>query len=320
MEGWPKTPPASFDPDTTVSWDISPIAPFDSGTFTNERQLPDGTWSPWFGHGKVDAFAAVQRALELANNQTVRVNASRTPNLPIPDRDIAGISDRLIVSRRGRIQNIQVTVDIGHSWIGDLVVRLVSPSGVRTTLHNRTGNNISNLVKTFDITSTPQLSNIVGTDISGVWALEVVDLAAEDEGTLKQWGIDATVLEDNTVRLESVPSLRILNDLESIKDSVTVPGLLNISYISIDVDITHTWCKNLNIELSGPNGKTIRLKEQATDSRSNIQTTFSSNNSSELNDFLGEEAQGNWTLSVTDSGLEKCQHTGKFNSWTLTLR
>lgn len=62
LNGYPKTPPANFDPDT--SWDISPIAPFNKGDFQNIGS-PDGTWSPWFGHGKVDAFAAVTKAIEL---------------------------------------------------------------------------------------------------------------------------------------------------------------------------------------------------------------------------------------------------------------
>ncbi len=66
MTPYGKTPPASFDPDT--SWDVSPVAPFDKGTFTTNADYPEGTWSPWYGHGKVDAFAAVKKALELKLN------------------------------------------------------------------------------------------------------------------------------------------------------------------------------------------------------------------------------------------------------------
>lgn len=59
LEGYSRTPPASYDPDT--SWDISPVAPFDSGDFSETRD--DGTWSPWFGYGLVNAEAAVEAAL-----------------------------------------------------------------------------------------------------------------------------------------------------------------------------------------------------------------------------------------------------------------
>ncbi|MCP4147151.1 MAG: S8 family serine peptidase [bacterium] len=61
MTGYPKTAPANFDLNT--SWDVSPIPPFDKGDF-NGINSPFGTWSPWFGHGKVDAAAAVQEALD----------------------------------------------------------------------------------------------------------------------------------------------------------------------------------------------------------------------------------------------------------------
>jgi subtilisin family serine protease len=57
---YPRTPPATYDPDT--GWDVSPVAPLDRGDF-EDLGLPEGSWSPWFGHGKVDAAAAVEAAL-----------------------------------------------------------------------------------------------------------------------------------------------------------------------------------------------------------------------------------------------------------------
>jgi subtilisin family serine protease len=55
-----RTPSAPYNFDT--SWDISPVAPHNTGVFKNINS-PDGTWSSWFGFGKVDAFAAVTKAL-----------------------------------------------------------------------------------------------------------------------------------------------------------------------------------------------------------------------------------------------------------------
>ncbi|NES64241.1 MAG: S8 family serine peptidase [Okeania sp. SIO2D1] len=75
LEGYPRTPPAIFDPDT--SWDVSPVAPFDKGDFIDTGD-PDGTWSPWFGHGRVDARAAVEEALRLRSSvpiSTVNYNS-----------------------------------------------------------------------------------------------------------------------------------------------------------------------------------------------------------------------------------------------------
>jgi subtilisin family serine protease len=55
-QGYPRTTP--IPQDTNTSWDVSPISPFDTGAFIDTGS-PNGTWSPWFGHGRVDAHAAV---------------------------------------------------------------------------------------------------------------------------------------------------------------------------------------------------------------------------------------------------------------------
>jgi hypothetical protein len=44
LEGYPRTLPASFDPNPT--WDVSPIAPFERGNFI-DIGAPEGSWSPW---------------------------------------------------------------------------------------------------------------------------------------------------------------------------------------------------------------------------------------------------------------------------------
>ena len=65
FSGYERTPPASFDPDT--SWDVSPVPPFDQGNFQESEGDTLGSWSPWFGYGKTDAFVAVSAALEAFN-------------------------------------------------------------------------------------------------------------------------------------------------------------------------------------------------------------------------------------------------------------
>ncbi len=64
FDNYPRTPPANYDPIPT--WDVSPIPPFDAGDF-EDIESPDGTWSSWFGHGRVDAPNAVTEAQRLRN-------------------------------------------------------------------------------------------------------------------------------------------------------------------------------------------------------------------------------------------------------------
>lgn len=87
MLAYAKTPPANFDTDT--SWDISPIAPFDKGDFKNVGGT-DGTWSPWFGHGRVDAFNAVKKAVELRGGANGQASLKIIAALVNPVGDDAG--------------------------------------------------------------------------------------------------------------------------------------------------------------------------------------------------------------------------------------
>ncbi len=72
-----RTPPANFDPNP--NWDVSPIAPFVDPTFVDIGD-PDGTWSPWFGHGRADAGRAVEAALQSLTATPV-IEGGRSPKL-----------------------------------------------------------------------------------------------------------------------------------------------------------------------------------------------------------------------------------------------
>ncbi len=63
LEPYAPSPPNEFEP--SADWDVSPVAPFDSGEFEA------GGWSPWFGHGRIDADKAICAALH-ANHTTSR--------------------------------------------------------------------------------------------------------------------------------------------------------------------------------------------------------------------------------------------------------
>lgn len=60
MTGYPR---CDRPGDLPAQWDVSPIAPYESGAFAGDDD-PDGTWSPWFGYGKVNARKAVELAME----------------------------------------------------------------------------------------------------------------------------------------------------------------------------------------------------------------------------------------------------------------
>ena len=115
-----------------------------------------------------------------------------SPALAIPDNTPAGVSSTIAISGPGTIAAIKVGVNIAHTFIGDLKVELVSPSGRRAVLHDRKGGGGDDIVSTFDATTSPALASLVGEPIAGNWVLEVRDLEGQDVGRLNRWSIELT--------------------------------------------------------------------------------------------------------------------------------
>ena len=103
---------------------------------------------------------------------------TRSPNLTIPD--LATVSDTITVSSSGTVASVSVTVDITHTYIGDLKIDLIAPDGTTRTLHDREGGTANNIYKTYTLPfgSVP---------ISGVWTLQINDNYDVDSGVLNSW-------------------------------------------------------------------------------------------------------------------------------------
>lgn len=117
------------------------------------------------------------------------VTGSVQPNLAVPDADPQGITSDIQILKTGTLKDITVDVDIRHTYIGDLRVDIVSPSGRIVHLHNQSGGSADNLKRSYDTSSTPDLVDLMGEDIEGVWQLRVRDLASLDTGTLVSWSL-----------------------------------------------------------------------------------------------------------------------------------
>lgn len=107
----------------------------------------------------------------------------------IPDDDDSGIVRSLEINASGKAKNVEVSVDITHTYIGDLKVTLQSPTGTNIDLHNRFGAGQDNLIQVYSAATTPDLAKLAGETISGTWSLKVADLAAQDEGKLNRWSL-----------------------------------------------------------------------------------------------------------------------------------
>ena len=115
-----------------------------------------------------------------------------TLSFDIPDNVPVGVSSAIALVEAGSVQAIKVSVDITHSYIGDLRVDLAAPSGQVVTLHNRAGGGQDNLIQVYDSAAMPALAALAGQPIQGNWTLRVADLAGRDIGKLNQWGVEVS--------------------------------------------------------------------------------------------------------------------------------
>jgi subtilisin-like proprotein convertase family protein len=122
--------------------------------------------------------------LQVNPDNLVQKTYIEVANMPIPDNNPTGINSSYDVPDAMTIWNASVTVNITHTWQGDLVVKLISPAGTEIVLHDREGSSIDDIHQTYDITS------LRGEDCAGVWTLHVSDNALIDEGTLDDWTLD----------------------------------------------------------------------------------------------------------------------------------
>jgi len=76
-----------------------------------------------------------------------------------------------------------VSVQIVHTWIGDLVVDLVAPDGSVYNLHNRSGGSADNINQTYTVNLSSETAN-------GTWNLRVRDAATFDTGRIDSWTLD----------------------------------------------------------------------------------------------------------------------------------
>ncbi|MCA1767734.1 MAG: S8 family serine peptidase [Idiomarina sp.] len=112
-------------------------------------------------------------------------------NTDIPDNDNNGITRVINVPETGVVFGADVSVDITHTWQGDLIVSLTSPEGTEHVLHDRSGGSTDDLVQTWSV------DTFNGEDMSGDWTLYVSDNAGADTGTLNHWSLTLTAVEED---------------------------------------------------------------------------------------------------------------------------
>lgn len=108
---------------------------------------------------------------------------STTTNANIPDNNSTGITSNISVNRTGASNDVKITYSIVHTYIGDLTVQLVDPTGVITTLRSSTGGSANDINES-------KLLDLGNTTATGTWGLKVIDGAGADTGYIDSWSIE----------------------------------------------------------------------------------------------------------------------------------
>ncbi len=239
------------------------------------------------------------------------------PKKTIPDGDEKGIRDVIAFDEGANVSSLKVGIHIVHPWAGDLQVTLISPLGVQAVLYDRNSTSAGELKATLDVSSTPELRNLINQPIKGDWTLWVKDLAASDEGVLNSWSIDVDGQSSNVVEAEDIPAQKIPdNDPSGIVRTVDMDHPGTVNNLEVSIDITHTYIGDLVITLTSPQGTSIELQHPADDDHDSLIKSYSTASTPELEKLIGESIKGKWKLKVADTAAEDI---GKLNRWGLKI-
>ena len=172
-------------PETTYYWRVKPNNPCGEGTFGSS-----------FGF----TTSVVNCKVFNANGQPLEISAEDTPTV----RSSIFLVEDLVIA------DVNVNLELSHTFLEDLVVTLISPSGTRVALISKNCGDLSNINAVFDdggdsinCSGNPAIGGIVkplgslsalnGESILGEWILEIEDTVPSDGGVLEDFSLEICV-------------------------------------------------------------------------------------------------------------------------------
>src|SRR6476469_5401648 len=150
--------------DKIVDPDPDPQFGFRKGTYEANGR------SDWFGFGKVNAFRAVQaaqRQMATTLSSSQQVQGRNDSSMAIPDYDFNGIKSAIPINDPSLVRDIQVTVNLEHSFLGDLEISLIAPRGQTVLLQGRTLGRRTQLQTSYSLQNTPLLRKLLNHSAAG---------------------------------------------------------------------------------------------------------------------------------------------------------
>jgi subtilisin-like proprotein convertase family protein len=162
----------------------------------------------------------------LVNCNAAPCDIFTSTNVPvsIPNNQTATVTSSLSIPASGSVTDVNVkNLNITHTWINDLIIKIISPAGTEVTLINQICGDQDNMLTNLDDETAPYsslpcppvnngnyqplqaLSAFDGQNVNGTWTLTVQDMFNEDGGSLNAWGLQ--VCYDNPTATLSAPTV-----------------------------------------------------------------------------------------------------------------
>lgn len=288
-------------------------APF-RGTFQPHRPLskvdgedPNGEWRlfvrdnatgargelrEWTLEFETDQGTAPPPAGSFVTTTPVAISSSGTPTVTSP-LDVSGLT--------GTVTDINVLLDIEHTFASDLTVTLVAPTGRRLELFRGVGGSSDDFTDTvLDGEATGQLvdaasprtgrfrpagdlTKLNGIDPNGQWLLEVADGFDVDGGQIVSWGLEVATTDDgggpvdpgDTSFTTETPVNISPDVVATVNSSLAVSGVTgDVTDVNVRLDIDHTYAEDLRVALIGPTGLRVLLFREIGGSADNFRGTI----------------------------------------------
>ncbi|MGW0085783.1 M4 family metallopeptidase [Streptomyces sp. NPDC003393] len=129
-----------------------------------------------------DAWAAVSVGSRSGGGGGGGTSFESSSDVQIPDYPGSAVTSSITVSGRSgnAPSNLQVSVDIVHTWSGDLQIDLVAPDGSTYRLKNSAYDPTPDVHATYTVNASSETAN-------GTWKLRVRDLGRLDTGYIDGW-------------------------------------------------------------------------------------------------------------------------------------
>ncbi|HSS01549.1 MAG TPA: proprotein convertase P-domain-containing protein [Kofleriaceae bacterium] len=286
-------------------------APF--ATTFDTTKVPDGA-------GKVfKAVATDDRGATATSSVTVTVanntggqcinGAFTSTDVPkaIPDNNATGVTSVLPVTGNGTVASLSLSLNISHTFRGDLVVTLISPGGTQFVVSNRAGGSADNIVIT-----NQAITAFSGQTAAGTWQLKVADVASVDVGTINSWSLNIVgnctpVVHWSGMATPNLPTID--NGTACTSLTVTATGG-SASVAKLDISGSHAFRSILRGTLAH-NGTTVTAFPTGTFPTGSGAFAFTNR---AVPGFSGD-ASGTWTLCIVDT--DAFGDTGVLNTWAV---